>query len=474
MMSLPPSLVALRRLISKRACSAGEALQAQYRHIREEDEHWHSATHFFPLPTHIDHTLPLAGIGLAHKDIFTMRGRTPGCGAAVAPSWKQPCTAIRNLSRAGSEPMAALSMAEFAAGITGDNPNLPRPVNPISTNAMVGGSSSGSAVAVAAGLCYASLGTDTAGSIRVPAATCGILGLKTTRGLLPTTGCYPLAPSLDTIGVMARSALDAAQVLAASMSISARKRIFSHLPPTSDALSDNAWDNLDKGLPMPDHWRLAWCPEHEDSYATPSEPQARVLETFMSWIARFAHVSHVSLTNYPELTRHASVVLHAECTSTHAHALRTPSTRPLSPTTRALALPGAAMPAFWYAESQALQHELTMAFLTLILKDNDMLVTPILPQGVPDWSAVLPDSPEFDPRALIALFSWTAFVNYMGLPAITFPIGEDEKGRPVCIQVIGKPRTEALLLAFAWRIQQERYAERGFSPASSPAEKANH
>src|SRR5690606_18391427 len=86
-------------------------------------------------------------------------------------------TVVRRLEAAGSHATAALSMAEFASGVTGENPNLPLPVNPVDPVAAVGGSSSGSAVAVAAGLCYGSLGTDTAGSIRIPAATCGVLGL---------------------------------------------------------------------------------------------------------------------------------------------------------------------------------------------------------------------------------------------------------------------------------------------------------
>src|SRR5690606_25648989 len=118
---------------------------------------------------------------------------------------------------AGATTLGTLSMAEFASGITGENPNLPLPVNPLGARYAVGGSSSGSAVAVAAGLCYGSLGTDTAGSLRIPAATCGIFTLKPTQNVLELQGCYPLAPSLDTAGIMTRSALDAAVLFAAAM-----------------------------------------------------------------------------------------------------------------------------------------------------------------------------------------------------------------------------------------------------------------
>src|SRR5690606_17792408 len=149
--------------------------------------------------------------------------------------------------------LAAVGMAEFACGATGENPHLPRPVNPVDPLAAVGGSSSGSGVAVAAGLCYASLGTDTAGSVRIPAATCGIVGFKPGRDVLPNTGTHPLAPSLDTVGVLARSARDAAQVFAAMLPPDQRQRLF----PAGDAA--HASDDAVITLPPARALRLAAC-----------------------------------------------------------------------------------------------------------------------------------------------------------------------------------------------------------------------
>src|SRR5690606_17274620 len=173
-------------------------------------------------------SLPLAGVGMAHKDIFAMRGRLPYCGTPAPVATAGNVTPeVQRLAQAGATTLAAVGMAEFACGATGESPHLPQPVNPVHPLAAVGGSSSGSGVAVAAGLCYASLGTDTAGSVRIPAATCGIVGFKPGRGVLPNTGTHPLAPSLDTVGVLARSARDAAQVFAAMLSPDQRQRLFS-------------------------------------------------------------------------------------------------------------------------------------------------------------------------------------------------------------------------------------------------------
>src|SRR5690606_35766522 len=149
-----------------------------------------------------------------------------------------------------------LAMAEFACGATGENPHLPLPVNPVDALAAVGGSSSGSGVAVASGLCYASLGTDTAGSVRIPAATCGVLGFKPGRGVLPDTGTHPLAPSLDTVGILARSAADAAEVFAAMLLPDQRQKLF--------RWSDTAGASGAGGIALhePDDCRIAACFTH--------------------------------------------------------------------------------------------------------------------------------------------------------------------------------------------------------------------
>ena len=182
------------------------------------------------------------------------RTRTPSTPAGTRPAWAarerrhaRPAAAVlRRLAGHGALNLGALAMAEHACGAAAENPHAPALMNPLDSAAAVGGSSSGSAVAVAAGLCPASLGTDTAGSVRMPAATCGLIGLKPTPGRLSAQGVAPLAPTLDTVGVIARDALDAASVFAAALPAGDEDP---GLPLRLDA--------LERELARPRDWRIA-------------------------------------------------------------------------------------------------------------------------------------------------------------------------------------------------------------------------
>ena len=157
---------------------------------------------------------PLHGIPMAHKDMFYREGVASSCGARVSmPLPAHTSTALSRLDAAGAVQFGVLNMAEFAFGPTGHNWSVGHCRNPWNTDRITGGSSSGSAAAVAARASFAALGSDTGASIRVPSALCGITGLKTTYGRVSRAGTMGLSFTLDTIGPMARSALDCAMVL---------------------------------------------------------------------------------------------------------------------------------------------------------------------------------------------------------------------------------------------------------------------
>jgi len=401
--------------------------------------------------------LPLAGAGLAHKDIFVWAGRAPSCGNRAAPRFNAPVSpVIERLAMAGSTPLAALAMAEYASGVTGENPYLPLPVNPLGPDYAVGGSSSGSAVAVASGLCYGSLGTDTAGSVRIPAATCGIFALKPTNGVLEPEGCFPLAPTLDTIGVISRSALDAALLFAASLAPDQRNKL---IPRCDDALQYRNGVAEPGDLPVRP-WRLATVLDHHNPRFSAC---AEVRDAVISIAKAFSNgppLHHDRLDPLPELVRNASTILHAEAAGTHHERLRSrPSA--LSAITRTVAIPGAVIPAAWYDMARRNREALRQEFLERYLRHSDVLLTPILPQGIPMWGSVLTGSPQFDPMALLSLFSWTAFCNYLGLPAVTFPVGRSADGVPLSIQAIGPPHCEAVLLSFAYQVERELFGDHG-------------
>ena len=158
---------------------------------------------------------PLHGIPLAIKDLFDMRGVATTAGS---PLLKYNVAAddafvVKQLREAGAIFLGKLNMHEWALGVTGVNPHFGAARNPWNTNYITGGSSSGSGAALAAGLCYGSLGSDTGGSIRIPASLCGVVGLKPTYGRVSVRGVIPLAWSLDHAGPLGRSVDDVTTLL---------------------------------------------------------------------------------------------------------------------------------------------------------------------------------------------------------------------------------------------------------------------
>src|ERR1700726_446917 len=158
---------------------------------------------------------PLHGVPMAHKDMYYDAGRVVTCGSKIRRDFvpTSTSTALQRLKDAGSIRLGSLQMVEFAYGPTGHNAHYGAVHNPFALDHITGGSSSGSGSAVAARLTFAALGSDTGGSIRMPAHFCGVTGLKTTYGRISRAGAMPLSQSLDTVGPLARSAEDCALLL---------------------------------------------------------------------------------------------------------------------------------------------------------------------------------------------------------------------------------------------------------------------
>ncbi|MGE8686572.1 MAG: amidase [Achromobacter sp.] len=452
---LPDGIAQLRAALRSGEVGLRDALSRQHAAFAADTRH--SAAAVFDTPAELpDPALPLAGVGLAHKDIFQLPGRAPGRGTDPAAAPARPAgaaaTLIRRLAAAGSKPLAALVMAEHACGATGENPHYALPVNPIDAQAAVGGSSSGSAVAVAAGLCYGSLGTDTAGSVRIPAATCGVLGFKPARGLLPAHGIAPLAPSLDTAGILARSAADAALILETLVAPAQARRLFPQ--------GANAWARESATAA----WRIATCWEHPNPAVSLDAGIGRALQEVVDGLPPGSRQIPVTLEGLPVWSRLADTLLHAETAATHQAALRGEAPA-LTPLTRGVALAGAALPAVWYLDAQRQRSAHARQFISQALGRADLLLTPALPRGVPDWRQVLTGAGTFEPRRLLDLFCWMSFVNYLDLPAVVFPIGLDARKRPISVQAVARPGQEARLLAFARHVEQARPHAASFLPS---------
>ncbi|WP_202444699.1 amidase [Schauerella aestuarii] len=447
---LPDSIAALRADIASGRYDPIVALRAQRDAIAHDAGHCVAA--LLDLPATLNPTAPLAGVGVAHKDIFDLAERAAGCGrdaAAIAEARAtgavpdRAAPVVQRLANAGATPLAALVMAEHACGATGENPHAPRVVNPVDTEAVVGGSSSGSGAAVAAGLCYGALGTDTAGSVRMPAATCGVLGFKPSRHRLSNRGVVPLAPGLDTVGLLTRSTADAAALLAACSTI--------------------------RMAAPPSRWRIAHCWDRADTRLGMTAEVAKALHAVTDEFARAGSTcTETPLPHLAEWTRLADVMLHTEAATTHAQALagQGPVLHALP---RAVALAGAVIPAPWYAQAYRSRTAHRALIANSIFNDADVLLTPALPRGVPDWRHVHTASPDFDARQLVAMFSWMAFVNYLDLPAAVFPVAYADDGRPICLQAIARRGDEGTLLAFAADIERRRFDGRGFRRSFTPS-----
>lgn len=430
MHELPATLRGMQLAVSSGRMSPPEAISLQRRRLTEVDARLHSVVQEFPKTD--TYPGPLAGIGLAHKDIFNTAGRRPGTGhdAGTASEGLVAAPAVARLETAGASTMAVLAMAEYACGATGDNPLFKRCINPLSEHAAVGGSSSGSAVAVAAGLVYGSLGTDTAGSVRIPAATCALVGLKTTHGLVPLDGVHPLAPSLDSVGLLTRSAPDAMHLLQIVADTGMLR------PATSARVRIKAW--------------LPASGLHEEV--------ASALHDFARESASTQIIA--TLPQHQTLTRLAEIVMHTEAAATHRAALLACA---LSPSVEAVALAGLVIPPEWYHAALADRGRHAQMFVQEHLQAHDLLVMPALPQPIPDWSAVTTDSPGFDVKQLLALHSYMGFVNYLGFPSLVFPIARDSRGMPISVQVLARPFHEADLLAFAEQVELRRFGVNGFT-----------
>ena len=424
-MMLPERLVQLQTQIRAGHVSAQQALHAQLQ--RAQALRATTACVVDTLPMTAITEGPLAGIALSHKDIFNLQDRLPGCGVhpgQPSPGVK-PAAAVAALAQAGASQWATLVMAPHACGATAQNPHYERCVNPLDSEAAVGGSSSGSAVAVASGMTYAALGTDTAGSVRIPAATCGLIGLKTTHGAVSTDGCAPLAPSLDSVGVLSRYADDARQIWQALCPQAKRSEV---LP-----------------APTVGDWRCQlWLPQ------TGVDPE--IAHAIRQWVAQWGlQASPADLTaEIEQLNRHAQRVLFFETARTHRADLLAGQA---DSAVQAIGQMGLAIPQAWYEQSLACRAALLDQFVAHHFSQADFLILPALGCLLPDWQTVEVGHLEFDRRRLAAMHVFMGFVNYLGLPALNLPIARDAKQRPICVQVLARPFDEHRLLDFAAHVE---------------------
>lgn len=388
----------------------------------------------------------LHGIPLAHKDMFYREGEITSCGSAIRRDFRASFTSnlIRRLDAAGAITVGWLNLSEFAGGPTGHNVHFGDCCNPWNPEHVTGGSSSGSGAAVAAKVVFGALGSDTGGSIRIPAAFCGVVGVKPTYGLVSRHGAMPRSWSLDHIGPLARTPSDAAAILQAiaGMNPNDPTSWISDIPRYQENMQD-----IPKGLRigLPKAYFL------EDASADVVAAFETALEVLRS---TGCHLVDVALPDPKLLSRLNEIIAKSEAATSHRKwIIECPEQ--YGAHVRSRIESGFAIPATRYLEAMSMRANITREFVENVFGACDVFCTPTLPVVAPKRAESNPDEPMRVQDVVFKLTYHTRLFNYLGLPAFSVPMGFGAGNLPVGLQLIGPPLAETRLFSLANRFQAE-------------------
>jgi aspartyl-tRNA(Asn)/glutamyl-tRNA(Gln) amidotransferase subunit A len=382
----------------------------------------------------------LAGVPYGVKNLFDIKGISTLAGSKInrahAPAAVDGVL-VQRMTAAGAILLGGLNMGEYAYDFTGENAHYGPSRNPLDTTRMSGGSSGGSAAAVAAGFVPVSLGSDTNGSIRVPSAFCGLYGLKPTYGRLPRTGSFPFCESLDHLGPFARAAGDLALCYDAIQGTDA------HDPACAKRPIALALPELSKGA---DGLRIAVAGGY---FRKDAEPDA------LAAVDRAARaLGSTRVIDIPDGARaraSAFLITNAESSAFHLDRLRRQA-EDFDPDTRDRFLAGALLPASWYIAAQRFRRQFEDAMLK-VFDECDILLAPSTPMSAPliGQKTMLLAGREVPLRPNIGIF--TQPISFIGLPVAAVPVRE-QGHMPYGVQVIAKPWREDLCLRVAAVLEQ--------------------
>src|ERR1051326_2386316 len=381
---------------------------------------------------------PLHGIPLAVKDLVETAGVKTTAASAVLKDNVPAADAevIRRLKLAGAILLGKLNLHEFAYGGSGIIGHFGVARNPWNTAHVTGGSSSGSAAAVAACLCYGAIGTDTAGSIRLPAACCGITGLKPTYGLVSARGVIPLSWSLDHVGPMARTAADAALILQAIAAYDPEDIGSQKFPPVYyPSAIEESTAALRLGVAR-DYWNEV------------DEEIKRAVDSAVSELARITSgVQEVTLSTGADRT-----LVRCEPYAYHQKYLPQ-SEKDYDPETLRRIRTGSDVTAMQYIHGQR-ELLLQRREILQLFDSIDLILTPTTPMLAPTLGDLQAAPDQLRNKELIMLRNTRPF-NVYGLPAISLNCGFSKSGLPIGLQITGAPGAEGAVLALAHSYQKQ-------------------
>ncbi|MDQ3562365.1 MAG: amidase [Thermoproteota archaeon] len=408
---------------------------------------------------------PLHGIPISFKDLIYVNGVKSTSGSKILADFvpDYDSTVTRKLRKAGAIIVGTNNTHEFACGITNINPHYGSSKNPWDPARMSGGSSGGSAVAVSSGMSLASIGTDTSGSIRVPASLCGIFGLKPTYGRVSKHGVMPLAPSIDHIGPLARSAWDIAAVLQGIAGYdkmdpsSARVAVPDYLKELASSETRNNNDDInDKfkiGIPKQFFFDMI-------------EP--KVMEIFGAFVDRLngcgiSTVSNVDVQGTDKIFETWRAIRLGESAATHDEWM---VSRPQDYGEDVLRMlqKGQEITAVHYINAlQKWRREIKNAFLKAMSGYDALLVpTTIIPAPFLDQKEVNIEGKTIE--VYLSLNRLTTVFDVTGLPALNIPAGLVDSKLPVGVQLVGRPFDESRILKIAYTYEQQYNLSEQFTP----------
>lgn len=395
----------------------------------------------------------LEGVAFAIKDVIDVAGFPTTMGSKVSsgldPSTSAPVVSL--LERDGALPVVKTNCQEYSYGILGDESAFGRVVNPVEPALCTAGSSSGSAALVAAGVVPLALGTDTAGSVRVPAACQGVIGFKPTFGVVSTEGVFPLSPSFDTVGLFAR---DLSLLTTAFAAIAGDGRVADQ---RTERGADNGGQDDDGGGSVQTKQPLTVDLSLLESAGESAEGTRRWVDRALTEVrttsARSEELSEVieRLSGiYDIVRRYEAYVLHQQFAEEQGELYQ--------PGVWAKIMSGQTITEAEYQEQIVALEELR-ASAASIFDDVDFLLTPAIEGEVIRWDEIGPDS-------AARFMRYSMPFNVLGWPAVTLPIGASPQGtgaeetesarpepaRPESVQIVGRPHNDEGLLAFAARL----------------------
>ncbi|MDW8212188.1 MAG: amidase [Roseiflexaceae bacterium] len=436
------TIVEAADLLARREISAVELTEAYLNRIAVHDARLNSfitvtADHALAQARAADDELargmrrgPLHGIPVALKDLYDTAGIRTTAGSTFFAD-RIPDTdarAVTLLYQAGAVLIGKLNMHEWALGVTNINPHYGPSRNPWDTSRITGGSSGGAAAAVAAGLCMGALGSDTGGSIRIPASLCGIVGFKPTFGRVSLQGVVPLSWNLDHAGPMTRTVTDAALLLQAIAGYDPDDPV-SVAAPVDDLLADIA-----AGVTG---WRIALADDAHFGQADP-DVLAAVHQAAAVFEALGARIERIDLGRGQEAAQMNALMTTSDAAAFHRDRLRTHPEK-FGADVLARMERGATFTSTEYILARRFQSE-WRRHLERLFEQFDLLLTPTTPITAPVIEGL--DSVE----AARQLTRCTAPFNLAGLPALSLPCGVSAAGLPIGLQIVAAPWREARVL----------------------------